>query len=528
MSWNARAGVVLPLVIATSMLLLGNCAKDEPTNPNPPGGTGQGGHVGTSRPSYAAAFVQGSDSSSEPCWAGSVCMIQGESTLDVKAIFCGTECGGPFAWFLDSMPPGVDWTIDPPDVSASWPSSPWDTSWVRLRADTNAPNTGTQIKVARVGLNPLPFPGWGLLYNVQIQCSLKRGQCGQIEIVDSLNGNTVVSGAGTQTNITGKPLRLRVRFKPGSGGPDSNGYFLENIRWNFTDSSLVDSTHLSFDYADINRPNPSDWNNREVVSFYYMLQGTYTLSVTADIRHGAGTVPTPVPAQAQVSYQATGPDFIILFQGHRGTQLGQYYPAPDSLNRDTLTLLSFGDVLGIPTVGIIWYFQGTPPFGDDSGWVAGTQTIHYSFVRQGPGITVTNGSVSNTLADGCPTYSGPGSAGTRHAQSGLYFWLGVDAPGLVLGDYGSYAITAASASLRAQTEFMYRPSGPSSIWVPLGGIDWKWAASALKTGPDSINHGWELVANADTVSAAERSAPKFPVYDSIKPALETCDSLPNN
>jgi hypothetical protein len=89
--------------------------------------------------------------------------------------------------------------------------------------------------------------------------------------------------------------------------------------------------------------------------------------------------------------------------------------------------------------------------------------------------------------------------------------------------------THAQLTFSASMQFMYRPSGAESIWVPLGGVDWTTNGQAERSQPyNTPDYGWVLQSGSST--ATSNFEPVFPEWTAVYPSngLPNCATLPTN
>lgn len=494
--------------VAALAVVLGGCGDDPPTEP---ARTADNTPMIEVRDSAAAipSLMVDNDSTNEECNDDHACVIQDQTYHDEFRVHCPAgegECGtGTYGWELLNPPPGTTITFNPSTTDMEQ----WTT--LSIETDSATPTGVTQSEVNSIPLNGSPVASGELELPVHVVCSFHFENCPVIEIRDSAqSGAPVVSApTGTQTTLIGRRMHLAVKHKQGSG---SGSYALDDVQWTL-DGMNADAIIKSYD---ITAPQPEvdnlssvDLRQTKLLYYYVIVNDGYKVNVEAtlegdDVSH---------TATATATYDVGGPTNVSMTSTTIAAGVAVGEVAGDTSER----WLRFGNA--IDTAGIEFVFTATALPGDD-GYVAGTQLVNVDVDSDPPANWPTT--AGRYWLDQCRLYDS-----SQPAVGQTYRWESRDSPGVFLDPVFS------EVEVDAQFEmyFMYRPSGSTSIWVPLGQMDWFYEGTATKTGsPTNGNHGWELDDGDASVHPTGAPSSEFPEWSQALDTLPTasCPSIPTN
>lgn len=247
----------------------------------------------------------------------------------------------------------------------------------------------------------------------------------------------------------------------------------------------------------------------EVIYYYVEANSGYAVTATAGLRRNGGTA----QATATATYNVSGPTNISMTTK---TIPGGWVIAPYTANPASL-YLRFGQVgIHLDSTGIQFTFTASAPAGDN-GYVTATQLFfgEAGWLPPAEGGYDTDG---DYWLDGCPLYYN----GYETANGGQYTWKGNDSPRVPL----TSADTIAEMDTRFRTYFMYRPEGSTSIWVPIGELEWSLEAVARR---DITSGTWSMVDEDASVDPTGEASSDFPEWDEVfeAPGVE-CGGGPAN
>jgi hypothetical protein len=266
---------------------------------------------------------------------------------------------------------------------------------------------------------------------------------------------------------------------------------------------------------------PEDLNT---MSWYYVVSnnnGEYPILAEATLTRSDGATFGP---RATASYRAAGPSTVSLkgTMTAEGTTVGYWEP--------NILGLKLGDNMSDATAGIIFSFTATLPAGDN-GYLAATQLVNTVGDRTlAPNATPpfpdapynTNG---DYWLDSCSLYGTPQRGPNMFGPT---VWFDVDRP--------MQRLTSQLAMVSRADQFkifmMYRPSGPQSIWVPLGNLAWRWNGKSIRTNLNSddilLREGWTNPNPAASSVDAGQLSPVFPTWTAAIPYPQSaCTPLPS-
>lgn len=421
-------------------------------------------------------------------------------------------CTGTFQWSLIDTPPHATATFTPAITGVG-----------ELARYVIQPGDSTQPKVYNSQFLPAPLNGTPapvpptIPVRVHILCSYRLKSCPEVEIVDTLRANAVVSApAPVQTTVIGKAVRLRVRHKAGTG---TGQYTLQAGSWN-GEGSVVKKYDLSSGVL-------TSLTTADLQDTLLSLYWTTASDNKGNVVKAAGLLlrDDGVRSQprAQTTVVAKAPTSIRLSATTQPVRVGTYVSGTIAL--------SLGSLLSRPTSsGIAFTFTATEPSQDQGGYVAATQLVRSeSQYTRNPNGDPTAGMFPSTggtfWLDACPLYPGVGFANGTFVQAdghGKFKYQADDAPGTILSrDFNAVTRTDAFQSF-----FMYRPSGAESIWVPLGVLPWGWGGTATRTiaNPD-VGNSWTGPTNASQSVGSSSLAAPFPTWTLTLPG-PGCSALP--
>lgn len=539
-------------VLATAITMLVSCRGDQSTRPIDPGGSVR--QIAWATPSHSpftrslpthpslelrpmeeargisplrslsAASAPG-DSTNEVCRDTEWCGIQGDIVGGLVGVQCvsgpGTCGNAAYSWSIRNPPPNstTTFTPNPQDV---------DQALEMLIQTTDSTPPGlyqSTLVITPVGSSPPSDPDT-IPITVHVVCNYRLQSCPEIEIVDLTKGADVVVSAPQprQDTYIGRPMRLRMRQKAGTGG--ARAYTMVAGAWTLYGGQQT--TVKSYDISTGTLTPLTEPEDINTMSWYYVVSnndGEYPILAEATLSSTDGADFGP---RATASYRPAGPTGISLTSRTtpEGPTVGPYFTIDD-------VALSFGRELGGTPVaginaaaGISWSFFATLPAGDN-GYMSATQivnTVTTFTVRPGatpvpdPPIT-TNGAY---WLDGCSLYSDPVRGGGAPVPVS---WLDNDSPYFILTS--QYAAVSRTDNFRIF--LMYRPSGPESIWIPLGNLAWNWGASTQWTAdPGLFRQGWQAPANPVwTPNPTGAVSSEFPTWSGVVPFRGgQCTTLP--
>jgi hypothetical protein len=420
------------------------------------------------------SFANGSDSSIDAC--PSWCVIPGQQ-IDV----------GPIIWTYPESRPGVmTMFIDNanatfpitalPSASISGPpynftlhfapasSLPTDAYFYDFYF-TFVPSDGTQ------GYTTLKTQE-----NIETACSLNMATCPQVQIFDNNLGRVVAASpapTNPPTTVVGWGQNLVAQWTQGSGrtGITYNFSSQNAPQWQI-DGPAVLSYDITTGQSPVPYPSPG------VVAapqpFYWITTNESVpyarhIAVTGISLQGAVSANyTEVTAQNPISgsYNVSAPSNVSLAPSSFGTvTIGPYA----TVNGVAQYLMELGAGKGKP--GIVYNFTAKAPTVG-SGWYSGVQTVNSQTTRTtSTGSVTLSGTGGVTELDACPLYG-------KAAQVSAGKWHSSDQPSVTLAKQ----FVSATTTQTFQMFLMYKPddSARSSIWVPLGVLDWNWQGQASR------------------------------------------------
>ena len=409
---------------------------------------------------------------------------------------------------MTQAPQGVHWSAIDSIVDPDGGLHP-DTARFKIRADTNAP---TGADHAWVDLDPhTGGEDWPQFHFIKVLCSLKRGNCSKLEIVDYL-ADSVIS-PGNDTFVIGEPVALYVRVNQ---GPRGDSFLVVNqptVRWGAAGAGLVQQVNLNVNEGGVVPYHPEYWDGNIVTVFSCLVPGTCSANVTADLSHQF-TSDTGAPGlHADATMTVIGPTNVTL-TSHTiagGPSVGGVKDHPLD------PWLRFGK--SDDTVGIGFTFTAHAPAGVD-GYVFGTQLVNSQ--TSSLGNPATDWSYWNTggsyYLDSCVLYD---DADTNVGSS--FSWSSSDSPGapLISND------TLTTAEDHFKMYFLFWSFKPWSVPAPLGKLEWYWDATARK---DTTNAtwGWSIPSGNESWSSNPSGAPSadFPTYSHVLPNSGACGIFP--
>lgn len=504
MPWNARAGLVLPVVITAAVLLLGNCGTDElPTDATGASGSAKQAEgaapriTGANHPDTKLLVFPG-DTSTEKCEPGERCVIQGQSYENIRKVVCSTgpgNCGtGNFQWSLLNPPPSSTVTFNPPITAFE------QETHLTIETDS-ATSSGVHPSISRATVvsgtagSPPDFP-----YPIRVLCSSHYNHCPEIEIFD-INKNKVVTDS-TVTTAIGQQNHVSVRYKAGTG---SGSYSIEHVEWTMTGDSLV-RDYIMGTSSTLTWLDQGSLDDSTDVRYYYSLaQNGNTVHVKATVRGTTGDT----QHESTATYNAVGPTFVSavsatipggpVAKSYTGTAAPKYLRFGEALYVNNTVVLD--------SLGIYYTFNATPPSGID-GEYGITQLLNGAGQR----IPTTGWIFTTSLEfqlDNCTPLA-------KVPSDSMLTWG--DPPQIPL----SFSDTLAGMAGVFDTYLMYKPEGPSSIWVPIGILEWAVGAVARTTYvPEDY---FEITQSAWTVNPSGTSTSTFPTWSNTMPGGGGCPS----
>jgi hypothetical protein len=325
-----------------------------------------------------------------------------------------------------------------------------------------------------------------------------------------------------QDTYIGRPLRLRLRHKAGTG---TGTYTLVAGSWALYGGP--EAFVKSYDISTGVKTPLTETEDLSTISYYYVVadnNGEYPIIADATLQRNDGSTSAP---RATARYRAAGPTGVTLGSvlTPNGPSVGYFYSPTTVPNRLGLML---GDAVSDLTHGISYIFTATMPSGDN-GYLAGTQLVKTvgSFTLSPTASPPFPRPPANTNGsywlDGCPIYG----AATQAGIAGLTLWTDWDSP---ISDLTS-KLVAASRDDAFRIFLMYRPTGPQSIWVPLGNLSWSWRGNTVRLNSDGedilLREGWTKPMNA--ASSADKTgqlSSEFPIWSATVPFDGQCPTPP--
>jgi hypothetical protein len=437
--------------------------------------------------------------------------------MGVQCVSGPGTCGNAsYQWSIRNAPPSSTTTFTPNPQAVDQP-----VEMIIQTTDATPPGVyHSTVVITPVGNSPPSDPDT-IPITVHIVCNYRLQSCPEIEIVDLIKGPDVVVSAPQprQDTYVGRPMRLRMRQKAGTGG--SRTYTMIAGSWIlYGDQQSVVKSYDITSGTLTPLTAPEDLNT---MAWYYVISnntGEYPILAEATLESADGASFGP---RATASYRAAGPSNVTLTgkMTPEGPTVGYWKP--------NILGLKLGDAVSDPTAGIIFSFAAALPAGDN-GYLSATQLVNTFGDRTvAPGATPplptppynTNGSY---WLDSCPLY-GPPERGPN--MFGPTVWLGIDAP--------MQPLTSQLAMVSRSDEFkifmMYRPSGPQSIWVPLGNLAWRWNGKTIRTSSNSddilLREGWTKPSPAASSADSGQLSSEFPTWTARIPYDQTqCAVLP--
>jgi hypothetical protein len=460
------------------------------------------------------------DSTSDVCdQSGSpplTCGVQGgtPATGSVVVQCVSGPCTGSYQWSLLNPPPNTTTTFTPA-ITAVGEVSRYS---IQTGNSTLPKVYDSQFLPAPVNGSPTPDPAT-IPVRVHVLCSYRLQSCPEAEIVDTLRANLVVSSpASAQTTVIGRAVRLRVRRKAGTG---TGTYTLTGGSWN-GQGSVVRNYDLQT--GQVTPLTPADLQDT-LLGVYWTTASASSGNVVqaaAMLLRDDGVRSQP---RAKATFVAKAPTSVRLLAATQTVRVG-VYDAPGNI------ALSLGTQISRPSSsGMVFTFTATAPSEDQGGLAAMTQLIRtqsqYTRNPNGdpnaPIFPSTNGAF---WLDACPLYPGVGFANGTFVQAdahGKLKYQADDAPASLL----TPNFNAVSRTDAFQAYFMYRPSGPESIWVPLGVLPWGWGGTATRTitNPDTQNLWTGPTGPSQSAGPSSLSA-SFPQWTTTLPGAQ-CSALPS-
>jgi hypothetical protein len=380
-------------------------------------------------------------------------------------------------------------------------------------ADSTPPGLYQSILVITPVGNSPPSQPDTLPITVHVLCNYRLERCPELEIVDLVKDSVVSAPKPRQDTFIGRPMKLRVRHKAGTG---TGQYTLVDGMW-----TLYGQVVKSYDISTgvLTPLTGPDANNS--LSYYYVVSNNtseYPIQVEAVLQRSDGALSSP---RTSARYRAAGPSTIrmVTTPNPEGPSVGWWNP--------NILALKYGNEFPAP-VGIIFSFSAVMPNGDN-GYLAATQLVNtVGAYTVAPGATPplpeppynTNGTY---WLDSCPLY-GPAS---QSMMFGPTVWADADSPYAAL----TSQLATVSRSDAFRMFFMYRPSGSESIWVPLGNLSWRWKGKTARVNydPDDIflRNGWTKPTEAEwAADLAGQLSSEFPRWTAAIPFRDECPAIP--
>jgi hypothetical protein len=404
------------------------------------------------------------------------------------------------------MPSDVDYEI----LNHSHDSVSDTITQIKLRADPDAVNRGTYLDPV---IEMSPAAGWGEQFHVQVLCSLKRGQCGRIQVQASNDSTKVID---SQDTLVGRPISLLVDAVPGSAGSYFTDMYLHPILWNIDTTRAIESATPWW-----MKSLPNSWVTRiggfrfetNPLNFYLPYRGNYPITVSADLfTYSPGVA---VKAIKTITLTAKGPTLNSM---GRNAVVGppDLMWFPDS----SRWFVGWGDPASPSapaTPGIHFTFSANNPDGV-TGYVAGTQLVVGRRVKYGADSFTTNGV---KWLDQCTLFA---------PASSNFAWEGDDFP---LVELNGDSVTVHDVWT---TYFMYRPPGENagdstSIWVPIGKVTWFWMYKAERIDTGNTHPYWQFKPGTADATGNNSGSPtqEFPEWPGVVGASvinKPCPSIP--
>jgi hypothetical protein len=516
---NARTGVIVPILVATSVWFVGSCndSNAPPTNASLEGraqivfadsdrdvGNDQFSLRSWGKAVFSEAKLQATqmvlpfpdDTAYEICISGENCKEQGKTWTGQFYVHCldGVgQCGSnTFTWNLSSDPPGASVSFDPTTTNYE------DVTTLTIELDDDA-ETG----VFHPTVTAPPSPG-SLDLNFHTLCNWGLDGCPYGEILDMTGAghpSISVSAAGEQDALIGDLTDMKVQWKVGTGDQQ---YQQQAQQW------LVerDGTGLIVDNYDINTGqltyvSQSEGTQNEV-NYYHASTDRFTVWAQADLSYDNDEARVRVLTKAV--YNVDGPTNINMTSSTRGVEIGY-----DSIHTKAL---HFGHN-AYTAPGISWTFTADAPSGDDNGYVSAVQRINYDANKTNvSGNQYYDDHTNGYMLDGCRL-----DVAATQPDGGSYESKGGDSPSVPID---SATDSIVSANFDAETYFMYRPAGTSSIWVPLGELDWHWDGVASKQ-----SGAWVPTSAHNSNDPSGVASSVFPLWSEVKNPQFGCSPIPS-
>lgn len=466
-------------------------------------------------PARSLSAAAPGDSTNDICEAAEWCGIQGGlagGLVGVQCLdgpgLCGTAA---YSWSIRNPPPNSTTTFTPNPQEVDLPAE-----LLIQTTDSTPPGLyQSTLVIAAVGSSPPPDPDT-IPITVHVLCNFRLQTCPELEIVDLVKDSVVSAPKPRQDTFIGRPMKLRMRQKAGTG---TGQYTVIGSRWIlFGDQAMV----KSYDITTGTLTPLTGGDDLTSISYYYVISnnsGEYPIVAEATLRRNDGAISVP---RTTARYRAAGPSNIAMTTKTTtdGTTVGWWNP--------NVLALKFGDE-AIAKVGIIFSFLATMPSGDN-GYLSATQLVNTAgdYVLA-PGASPplpqppynSNGTY---WLDSCPLY-GPAAPASMFGPT---IWAGIDSPYQRL----TSQLSVMSRSDAFKMFFMYRPSGPQSIWVPLGNVSWHWKGKTVRTNFNTddilLRDGWTNPTETDwSVNPMGQASSVFPEWTTAIPYDQSeCAPIP--